>query len=153
MRKSKSLTYDTYFILKKNLDRLNKFKRHIFRQTTCIMVCFDAMFTFQNIRPDCSLCEEINAIQFSCLFCKHFDKFISDDHSLLLRLGYSGQFIKETICRIYINKICLQLIAKYFDHLFRFSFTKQTMIYMYTYKLITYSFNQHRSYYGRIYTA
>lgn len=49
----------------------------------------------------CALRQELDAVQFSRLFRKHLDKFVSDDHSLFLRIVYPGKLV-----RIISNVVC-----------------------------------------------
>ena len=82
-------------------DRLHQLKIHIFRQSARIVVRLDTFLRFEDVRPNGALRQELDAVQFSRLFRKHLDKFVSDDHSLFLRIVYPGKLV-----RIISNVVC-----------------------------------------------
>ena len=137
MRQTKFITNNTNLIFEKDSDRLYQFKIHILRKSACIMMSLDSFLRLKNIRPDRTLCQELNSFQFSCFFSKYFNEFSADNFSLRLRIFHSCQFIQETIGCIHINKIRIHLVTEHFYYLLRLAFTKQTMIYMNTYQLLT----------------
>ena len=87
-----------------------------------------------NVRINRSLSKEIDSFQFSRFFLENTDKFSADNLSLLFRIRYIFQLSKETLCSVYINQICMKLVAEYLYNAFRFIFP-------------------HRGNYGRIYAA
>lgn len=88
-------------VLEQNPNRLHQLKIHIFRQSARIVVRLDAFLRFEDVRPNGALRQELDAVQFSRLFRKHLDKFVSDDHSLFLRIVYPGKLV-----RIISNVVC-----------------------------------------------
>ena len=133
MRKTKLVTNNTDLIFKKDSNRLYKFKIHIFRKPTGIMMCLNTFFRLKNIRPDRTLRQEFNPFKLSCFFSKNFNEFSANNLSLCFRIFYSCQFIKKTIRSVHINKICIHLIAEHFNHLLWLALTKQAMVNMDTY--------------------
>ena len=142
VRQTKLVTNNTNLIFKKDPNRLYKFKVHIFRKPAGIMMCLNTFFRLKNIRPDRTLCQEFNSFKLSCFLSKNFNEFSTNNLSLCLRIFYACQFIKEPICSVHINKICIHLIAEHFNHLLRLTLTKQTMINMDTYQLLANRFDQ-----------
>ena len=69
-----------------------------------------------DIRVNGSLTQKFDSLQLSCFFLKNTDKLGADDLSLLFRIGYALQLCEITLCRIYIDQVCIHLIFKYLDH-------------------------------------
>ena len=65
----------------------------------------------------------------------------------------SPQFIEEAVHCVNINKVCIHFVTENTNNLFRFAFTKETVVYMYTYQLLSDCFDQQSCYYRRVNTA
>ena len=83
-----------------------------------------------DIRIDGTLSQETDTFLFAGFLFEYANEFGTDNLALLLWIGYPCQLVKETVSRIYINKVGIQLIAEYTNHLFGFTLTQQTVIYM-----------------------
>ena len=77
----------------------------------------------KNIRVDSTLCKEGDSFELSGLFFEYTNEFFADDLTFLLRLSYTSEFVKETVCCVDLNEVCIELVAEYFDNLLTLTFT------------------------------
>ena len=92
-------------------------------------ICYD-------VRIDCSLTEEIDAVKLACLFLEYADELAADDLSLLLRICNALKKSEETVCCIYIYKVCAELVAEYLHNILGLSFAHETVVYVNAVKLV-----------------
>ena len=97
--------------------------------------------TFKNVRINRALRQKFDALLLARFFFEYTDKFCTDDFTLFLRLCDAFKLVQEAVDRVYIDKVCIHLIAKQINNLLRLAFAKQTMVYMNTYKLFANCFN------------
>ncbi len=134
--KTESLTYNSYFILVEEFYRFYQLHLHLFGKTADIVMCLNTLFTLQNIRIDGTLSKETNPFQLSGFFIEYLDELFTDDMSLLFRIGYSCNLVNKSVCRIDIDQISVHLVSEYFDDLFGFTFSQETVVNMNTYQIL-----------------
>ena len=108
---------------------------------------------FDDVGIDRSLGQETDSVQLAGFFLEYADKLGADDFPFLLRVGYAGQLIKETVCGVDIDQIGIQLVTKDTDNLLGFSFAEESMIDMDRNQLTADRFDQQSSDDGGIDTA
>ena len=81
--KTESFADDSYLVLVKELERFNKFKLHILRQTADVVVRFYAV-AFDDVGVNRALSEEFNSLKLAGFFFENADEFGADDFSFLL---------------------------------------------------------------------
>ncbi len=114
------------------------------------MVCLDAGFALQDVRPDGALCQELDAVKLSCLVGKYVDELLADDVSLLLRIRNTCQLVEETVNRVYIDEVSVHLVAENLDDLLGLALAKEAMVYVNRNQLLADSFDQQGSNYRGI---
>ena len=113
----------------------------------------DAVLAFQNIRPNRTLRQELNAVQLPGLLSKDLDKLTADNFPLGLRVGNPCQLVKEPVHGVHINEVRVHLVAEHLDNLLRLSLAKQAMVHMNADQLLADGFNQQRRHYAGIHAA
>ena len=114
-------------VLIEQLDRFYELELEVFRKTAHVVVGFDRT-GFYDIRVYGSLGKEADALQLACFLFEYADEFGTDDLALLLRIGYAGQFVKETVRGIHVHKVCLELIAENTYDLLGFTLAEESVI-------------------------
>lgn len=143
VRKTQLFTYHAYLILIEQFDRLYKFKLQIIGQTADIMMGFYRTGLY-NIGIYGTLCQEFYPFLFAGLLLKDADKFGTYYLALPLRVGYTGQFVKEPVGCIDVNQIGVKFISKQAHHLLRLTFAHKSVIDMDRYQLFAYSLDEKR---------
>ena len=108
------------------------------------MVGLDAGFTLEDVRPDGSLCKELDAVELSGFFSENIDELFADDVAFLLRVGHTGQLVEEAVCRVHIDQVGVHLVPENLDDLLRLALSEQTVVDMYTDELLADGLDQHR---------
>ena len=144
LRNSKLQTCFTNLILEKVAERFDDFLEiNEIRKSAYIVVRFDhcglsAQTTLYNVRINSSLCQEIYRTNLLGLFFKNTDKFFTDDLTFCFRLCNTCQLVIISLLCIDANKVQVKLTvwSEYTLNLISLIFTKKTMIYKYTGKLL-----------------
>ena len=94
MRQTQFDTAGTYLVFKKLIQRFNQLELQIFRQSSDIMMAFNALGCFSAgfyyVRINSALSQEFDTVQFTCFFFKNTDKFGADDFSFRFRISYAS---------------------------------------------------------------
>ena len=116
---------------------------------------FTAETTFYYVRINGSLYQEINRSNLFRFFLEYTDEFFSDDFSLLLRLCHSCKFLVESLLCVHPDKVQVIVTFRSEDcfYLISLVFTKKSMVYEYTGKLVSDCLGKHNCCHGRIHTA
>ena len=144
LRNSKLQTCFTNLILEKVAERFDDFfEINEIRKSAYIVVRFDhcglsAQTTLYNVRINSSLCQEIYRTNLLGLFFKNTDKFFTDDLTFCFRLCNTCQLVIVSLLCIDADKVQVKLTvwSEYTLNLISLIFTKKTMIYKYTGKLL-----------------
>ncbi len=92
------------------------------------MVRLDAGFGLEDVRPDGTLGQELDAFEFAGFVGEDVDELFPDDVSLLLGVGDTGEKVEEAVDRVDIDEVRLHLVAEDFDDLLGFAFAKQAVV-------------------------
>src|SRR5699024_2843987 len=83
---------------------------HLFRQAANVMMALDhrrlaAQAALHNVGVDGALSQEIHSANLFGLFLKDADELLTNNFTLALRSGLSGQFLIEALPCIYADKV------------------------------------------------
>ena len=107
----------------------------------------------ENVWIDGSLTEELYPVKLCSLFRKHIYEFLTDDLTLRFRIRYARKLIQKSVYSIHVYEIGIHLIPEHLDDLLGFTFSKQPVINMNTYKVLSDRLYKKRSHNGRINSA
>ncbi len=99
------------------------------------MMRFDAD-ALGDIGIDRALRQEGDIFLLAGFFFKHADKLSADDLTLLFRIGNAGQLVQETVHRVDIDEVGVQLVAEDLDDLFGLTLAEQAVIDVYADELL-----------------
>ena len=148
--KTECLAYNSNLVLKEKLNRLNKLELKVVRKTANVVVrlnCLLALcllYAFKNVRINCTLSQEVNALKLSCLFLKNTNKFATDYLTLCFRVANTCKLVKITVSCINIYKVCIELRTKHLDNLLTFALTHKSVVYVNANKLLADSLDKKR---------
>ena len=94
-------------------------------------------FALDDIRIDCSLSEEIDVLEFACLFFEDADEFAADDFAFCFRIGDVNELVEKAVGCIDVDEVCVHLVAEDLDDLFAFALAHESVIDMYAYELFS----------------
>src|ERR1700759_5162217 len=83
--------------------------------------------TFDDIRIDGALTEQINPFHLAGFFRKYFDKLLTDSLSFLFRIGFTSQLFVELLFCINTSYVQTNALIS-FQYLFKFIFAQDTVI-------------------------
>ena len=106
-----------------------------------------------DVRVDGSLGQETDAVQLTGLFLEHADEFRADDLPLLLGIRYAGQLVQETVHRIHVHQVGVELIAEHANNLLRLALAEESVIDMDGDQLLSDSLDEQRRNYRRVHPA
>ena len=121
------LADDAYFVLEKELDRLDQLKLQVLRQTADVVVRLDAV-GLKDVGVDGALTEELDAVQFAGFFLKYADEFRADDLALLFGVGDARQLVEEAVYRVDIDEVRVHLVAEHLDDLLGLTLAEQSVV-------------------------
>ena len=106
------------------------------------MVSLDSLLTLEDIGVYRTLSQVADALQLGSLLSKDLNKLFADDVSLLLGIRNSLEKSEETVNCIYIDKISLELIAKYLAYHLGLALTQKSVVNMNAYEILSYSLDK-----------
>ena len=65
-----------------------------------------------NVGVDCTLAKEVDAVELACLLLEYADELCADNLALLLWVCNVLELAEETVCSVYIYKVCAKLVAE-----------------------------------------
>ena len=105
---------------------------HILRQTADVVMRLDRLrrrrAALDNIRIQRPLRQEIEIVELRRFLLEHVDEFVADDLALLLRIFDAAQLAQETLARIDLDHLHIELADERFHDALRFAFAQQAMV-------------------------
>ena len=125
-RKAELAPQIAHLVLEQLAQRLDKAERHLFRQTTDIVMRLDrhriaagGRNAFNDIGIEGALRQKGRALDLLCLFLEDFDETGADDFALLLRVGHAVQLPEEQVRGVAVDQRNVVMPAEQRHHLFR----------------------------------
>ena len=72
--------------------------------------------------------EEVDAIEFASFFFEYTNEFAANDFTFLFGVNYAGELAEEAFSSVNINEVGVELVAEYFNDVFRFAFAHESMV-------------------------
>ena len=89
-----------------------------------------------DVRVNGSLAQEIDAVQLSGLLLEHADKLAADDLALLLGIGHVLQLAQETLHRVHIDQVGVELVLEHLHHALGLVLSHQAVVHVHANQLI-----------------
>src|SRR3990172_11821792 len=84
--------------------------------------------TFDDIRIESSLCQELCLEYFLCLFLENLNEFVSNDLALFFGINYSFQLVQKSVSCVNGMQVYRKIILKCFNNLFCLVISQKTVV-------------------------